>query len=336
MIKFLLKIAFLLLPISSFGTEFKLRFHTFEPNRSSMYTHVFQYLAEKIEKDSEGKIQIQVYPSMTLGGRPHDLFAQVNDGVVDFAMVMINLTPGRFPKTETIELPLIFSDAPSSSKAMHEFIVENTVEEFGSVIPLGFGVTGPSIINIRSNENSIFGKKLRISSRVTGNLVKKQGGVPIGMAITEVALALQKGVLDGVITSMEGAGIATSYEFAKNIIYMPDNKSINTATFALLMNKNSFNKLPKELQDIILKNSGIQLSERIGMAQELGDKRVTDLALKSGAKINILSREEFKSWELAAKEVEEEWIKDKEKAGIKDARELIEKLKAKTNKYSKK
>jgi TRAP-type C4-dicarboxylate transport system substrate-binding protein len=327
--KFLLSLFVFLIPVVSYAAEFKLKFHTFEPNRSSMNTNLFYPLAQKIEKESNGRIQIQMFPSMTLGGRPADLYSQVTDGVVDFALVMINLTPGRFPRTEAIELPLIFSNAPSSSKAMHEFITENTIEEFSSVVPLAFGVTGPSILNLKSNDTSVVGKKIRISSRVTSSLLRKQQGVPIPMPITEVGQGLQKGVLDGVITSMEGAGIATSYEFAKHIIYMPDNKSINTATFAFVMNRQSFNKLPKDLQDVILKNSGIKLSEQIGLAQQTGDGIVKKRAVEAGAKFTVLSDQEFKSWETSAKEIEDEWIKDKEAAGVKNPKELIEKLKAK-------
>jgi TRAP-type C4-dicarboxylate transport system substrate-binding protein len=336
MIKYVLSLVICIFPILTVAAEFKFKLHTFEPNRSSMYNNVFEPFAEKVSKDSNGRIAIQLYPYMTIGGRPADLFSQVSDGVVDFAMIMINLTPGRFLKTETVELPLIFSNAPASSKAMHEFIMENTVEEFNTVIPLGFGVTGPSILNMKSDGNSVIGKKIRISSKVTGNLLRKQQGVPIGMAITEVGPSLQKGVLDGVITSMEGAGIATSYEFAKHIIYMPDNKSINTAAFALVMNKQSFNKLPKDLQEVILKNSGITLSEKIGTAQHLGDERIKERAVSTGAKFTVLSREEFKSWEKSAKEVEEEWIKDKESAGVNNPKMLIDKLKSKVKKYDKK
>lgn len=335
MIKFLSTLVIFLFPIISSAAEFKFIFHTFEPNRSSMYVNVFQKFVEEIEEESKGRIKIELYPSMTLGGRPHDLFWQAKDGVVDFAMVMINLTPGLFPKTEITELPLILSYAPGSSRAIHEFILENSIEEFDAVVPLAFGVSGPTIINIRTNVNSIAGKKLRVSSRHTSNLIRKQQGIPVGMPITDVSMSLARGIIDGVVTSWEGAGISMSYESAKHVIYMPKNKSISPSVFALVMNKNTFNNLPKDLQDIFLKKSGIELSEKIGIAQELGGERIKNIAISKGITTYTLSEKEYESWKNSAIKVQEEWIEQKEKSGITNARYLLNTFKEKVERHIK-
>ena len=51
--------------------------------------------ARKVETDSGGRIRIDIFPSMQLGGAPTQLFDQARDGVVDIAWTMPGAMPGR-------------------------------------------------------------------------------------------------------------------------------------------------------------------------------------------------------------------------------------------------
>ena len=39
--------------------------------------------AKKIEEQSNGKIKIEIFPSMTMGGKPPELYRQLRDGAAD-------------------------------------------------------------------------------------------------------------------------------------------------------------------------------------------------------------------------------------------------------------
>src|SRR5262245_40425097 len=85
--------------------EVTLRVHSFLPPVANPMKHFVTPWAEKIEKDSKGRIKVQVFPSMQLGGKAEQLLTQVRDGVVDVAWALPGFTPGVMPKLEIFELP---------------------------------------------------------------------------------------------------------------------------------------------------------------------------------------------------------------------------------------
>ena len=72
--------------------------------------------AEKIEKESGGRIKIEIYPAMQLGGKPPALFDQIRDGVIDGGWAIPAYTPGRFPGSEAFELPFMTSMSAEASR----------------------------------------------------------------------------------------------------------------------------------------------------------------------------------------------------------------------------
>ena len=79
----------------------------------------FDVWADGIEEASEGRIAIQRYPAMQLGGAPPQLIDQVVDGTVDIVWTLPGYTPNRFPRTEVFELPFMMAEgnAEATSRA---------------------------------------------------------------------------------------------------------------------------------------------------------------------------------------------------------------------------
>src|SRR5262245_17703461 len=96
--------------------------------------------AEKIEKESNERIEVQIYPSMQLGGAPPQLFDQVKDGVVDLIWTLPGYTAGRFPLVEVFELPFMMQDPEGTSRAVWEYVQQYDQAEFKDVKPLAFHV----------------------------------------------------------------------------------------------------------------------------------------------------------------------------------------------------
>ena len=68
---------------SALAEEYKFKFHHFLGANSFWQTEILQPWVDNIEKNSNGRISIEIFPSMTLGGRPPELVQQARDGVVD-------------------------------------------------------------------------------------------------------------------------------------------------------------------------------------------------------------------------------------------------------------
>ena len=103
----------------SFAADVTLKLHQMLPPQATIPAKVLQPWADKIKADSGGRIEVELYPAMQLGGKPADLVDQVKDGVVDLTWTLFGYTPGRFPKSEAFELPFMVTTAEATSLAFH-------------------------------------------------------------------------------------------------------------------------------------------------------------------------------------------------------------------------
>src|SRR6202451_636320 len=111
--------------------QYALKLHHAFSSVSSAHDKFLAPWARQVEAQSGGRIRIDLFPSMQLGGAPADLFDQARDGVIDLAWAQPSNTPGRFPKIEAFELPFVPSSrALVSSKAVEDYARANLVHEF--------------------------------------------------------------------------------------------------------------------------------------------------------------------------------------------------------------
>src|SRR5688572_30457352 len=73
-----------------------LRLHHFLSPVSNGHVRFLTPWAKKIESESDGRIRIEIFPSMQLGGTPPRLYDQARDGVADIVWALPGNTPGRF------------------------------------------------------------------------------------------------------------------------------------------------------------------------------------------------------------------------------------------------
>ena len=102
--------------------EVTLRVHTFMPPVANPAKHFLLPWAEKINKESNGRIKVQVFTAMQLGGNPAQLMQQVRDGVVDIIWTLPGFTPGVMVKDEVFELPFLHRNTKSTVLALQDFI----------------------------------------------------------------------------------------------------------------------------------------------------------------------------------------------------------------------
>ena len=87
--------------------EVRLKAHHMLPPVAPGHTMMLAPWVEKVQADSGGRLQIDIYPSMHLGGQAPALIDQAYDGIVDIAWTLPGYTPGRFPRIEVFELPFL-------------------------------------------------------------------------------------------------------------------------------------------------------------------------------------------------------------------------------------
>ncbi len=317
--------------------DITLRFHQMLPPQAVIPSKAIKPWAEKVEKDSGGKIKVQRFDAMALGGKPPELFDQAKDGVVDIIWTVLGYTPGRFPKAEVFELPFSTGNAEAGSKAFQEYVEKHAMDEFKDVKLIAVHIHGPGLIHSKdpvTKLEDLKGMKVRGGSRVINIMLEQLGATPVGMPVPAVGEALSKGVISATTIPWEVVPALKVQQIVKNHTGFAGAKGLYTQTFAVAMNKAAYDKLPPELKKVIDANSGQVAAAMFGRAMDEGDKGGLELATKAGNRIVNLDAAETARWQKAAAGVRDAWFKEVAAKGI-DGPKLAAEAEALINKHSK-
>jgi TRAP-type C4-dicarboxylate transport system substrate-binding protein len=319
------------------AADVTLRFHQMLPPQATIPNLAIKPWAEKVEKESGGRIKVQLFPSMQLGGKPPELYDQVKDGVIDLTWTVLGYTPGRFPKTEAFELPFTTGLAEPASKAFQEYVQKNAMDEFKDVHLIAVHVHGPGLFHSLTpitKLEDLKGMKVRGGSRVINIMLEQLGATPVGMPVPAVGEALSKGVITATTIPWEVVPALKVQQIAKNSTGFSGTKGLYTQTFAVAMNKAAYDKLPPDLKKVIDANSGMFAAAMFGRAMDEGDKAGLAIAQKAGNNIITLSPEETARWQRAAAGTRAIWYKEVAEKGL-DGPKLAAEAQALVEKYSK-
>ncbi len=322
---------------SASAQEIELKLHHFLPAPATVPSQFLEPWARKVEKDSRGRIKIDLFPSMQLGGSPPALIDQAREGVVDIVWTLPGYTPGRFPKTEVFELPFMPTNGEQSSKAFWEYYEKHLVDEYSDFKILAAWVHGPGLLHVKGDGvrklEDMKGLKLRGPTRIINQLLSTLGAVPIGMPVPAVPEALSKGVIDGTVIPWEVTKTLRVAELVNTHTQFSGDRALYTATFVLAMNRARYDALPDDLKAVIDANSGLAASGEAGRVMDAGDAPARKVAEDRKNDIVTLDEAETARWREAAKSVEAAWIAEMTAKGI-DAATLVQDAKDLVAKHS--
>lgn len=318
------------LATSAQAQEVTLRLHQFLPAQANVPAHILDVWADKVEADSNGRIKIDRFPSMQLGGTPPQLIDQAIDGVADIIWTVAGYTPGRFPQLEVFELPFLSPDAEATSRAFWELAEERMMDtDFAAFKPLGLWVHGPGVIHTNrpiTDVSDLRGLKLRAPTRTTTTLFTELGATAVGMPVPAVPEALSKGVIDGAVIPWEVVPALKVQELVSNHTEFPG-EALYTTAFIMAMNPTAYDALPADLQAVIDDNSGLEFSAFAGRTMQEYDAPGRGLAEAEENNIITLSPEQVAAWRAASQPTIANWIADADAAGI-DGTGLYERAQA--------
>lgn len=314
--------------------EVTLKMHQFLPPQANVPRLILEPWAKRVEEASGGKLKIQHFPSMQLGGKPPELADQVKDGVADIVWTVLGYTPGRFPQSEAFELPFTMTNAEDTSRAFWKYAEANMLDkDFADYKIIAVHVHGPGLIHSKGPIKAVKelnGVKLRAPTRLTNKLFSQLGATPVGMPVPAVPEALSKGVVDATVIPWEVTGALKVPELVKNHTEFGD-ASLYTTTFMFAMNKKKYDSLPDDLKAVIDAHSGEDVSALFGKLMQEADGPARKAAADAGNNIISLTAEEVQGWRDAAAGIEAEWIAEMDglgfdgKALVAQSKELIKK-----------
>lgn len=313
---------------TAFAQEVTLRFQHFVSPKSANPKHFMQPWADKIEADSNGRIKVELYPFMQLGGKAPSQYDLIRDGVIDGGWVIPGYQPGRFPEVEAMEMPFMTTKSgEEASAAAWQFTQKHLMDDFRDVHLIAAHMHGRGLVHKKGAAPIVLedfdGLRLRGPSRPATLLLKKMGAVPVGMPVPAFPEALSKGILDGGVITWEMSPSLKLNELTDSHTDVAGDKSLYNLFFIWAMNPAKYNSLPDDLKAVIDANSGAMASAWAGRAHDIGDVEGRAVMVDDGNQIAVLSQAETARIQALGEEVIADWIADANSKGL-DGEQLIQ------------
>lgn len=256
-------------------------------------TWAFDEFVERINKVSNGEIEIAVYRNSQLGG-DRQTAEGMQIGTIEMGIVGSSVLMSFAPEIGVFDFPFIFKTEEAAYKALDgevgEVVRQKLLEKGLRV--MAYGVNGYrhvtnsrnpvykpedlSGIKIRTMENPIFVESFRML-----------GANPTPMSFSELYTALQQHTVDAQENPILLIATSNLYEVQKYI----SKTGHAYAVAPLVMSERYFQSLPKDIQDLMLKETKVFEARQRELMRE-NEAKFEDEMRKAGVEINELTGEQ--------------------------------------------
>jgi tripartite ATP-independent transporter DctP family solute receptor len=218
-----------------------------------------QRMGKKLEAQTNGRISIQMYPSMQLGGEK-EMIEQAQVGALQIARISVGAMGPVVDDLNVFNLPFVFRDEAHMRKVIDGPIGQELLERVSSspqsrLIVLGWMDAGTR--NVYANKPATKPAELKgMKIRMMGNplfveTMNAMGGNGVAMGFNELYSALQTGVVDGAENNPPTLLAQNHYQVSK--IYSLTGHLIIPEIF--VFSKRTWETLSKEDQALLRKVS---------------------------------------------------------------------------------
>ncbi len=261
----------------AFSQEYLIKVATIAPDGST-WTNVLREYDAQIRKESNGRLGFKIYAG-GVAGDEIDVLKKIRIGQYH-AGGFTGVGIGEIaPNLRILDSPFLFKSYDEVDYIYQKFNDEFEKEiEKGGFVLLGWAEVG---FVYTFTKTPIYGvddlKKLKMwawqGDPIADVAYKIIGVTPVPLSITEVFTSLQTGLIDGVYGSPL-AVLAT--QWFTRVKYM-HNVPLSNASGALLISKRYFDSLPKDLQEILLRNGRKYMRKLVELTREENKKAIETL-----------------------------------------------------------
>lgn len=302
------------------AAEVTLTLHHFLGPSSATHAAFLQPWADRVVARSNGRIAVEIFPSMSMGGKPPELYRQVRDGAADIVWTLIGYTPGVFPRSEVFELPTVHRGSALATNRAIQDTFDLVADDFRDLKPLLVHVHSGNAIHTRDRMigrvGDLKGLKLRTPSRTGAWLIESWGAEPVGMPVPALPEALSKGAVDGALVPFEILLPLKLHELTRYSVEGEDGSRFGTSVFLFAMNKERYAGLPADLRKVIDAHSQGAIAAEFGRVWDEVEAPGMNAQRESGGTIIRLSAEAKAEFDERGKRVERRWIEEAASKGF--------------------
>lgn len=235
---------------ASAGTEMTLKLAT-DAALDYPTTQAISMFADLVEKNSEGRISIEIYPSSLLGDEV-SYMEQLQIGTVDLAKLSIGTLNGLYTDLQVFNLPFMFKNSDEMWKVLESDIGDRVLNGLNDYGIQGIGFTDNGNRNFYTTKPietiaDFEGMTIRVQqNNMMIGMVECLGANAVNVSANEVYSALQTGVCSGGENNVNTILTESYYEVAPYVTL----DSHTTGMDVICMNLDLWNSLSAEDQAI--------------------------------------------------------------------------------------
>lgn len=316
--------------------KIKLKFATYFPGTSPIYTDFTEPWMEKVTELTGGKVEFDYYPSEQLG-KAQDLLSLTKNGVTDISIFPANYYADHMPYSHMLAgLPNLGETSGQGTKAYNELVKENETlleEDYlkNGVRPIITHVSTPYELWTTGLEIKVpadlKGKKIKTAGGIANEFFEYIGAVPVTISHSETYEALEKKVID--VASYYAMAIKSSG--TDELLKYGIEPHTGTVIQSITINENVWQKLPDDVKDAMIK-AGESIIEPIGEVYARETAKFNEEFIAKGGVIAELTEEERAQWEKAMDEFTAKWL-DSHSSDNHSYEEILNAYKEKLEKY---
>jgi TRAP-type C4-dicarboxylate transport system substrate-binding protein len=272
-----------------------------------------EHWKQEVEKRTEGKVEINTFPGGTLLGAKN-MLRGVTQGQADIGNLCMAYQPGAFPLTSVMELPLRFRSSRTASLVLWELVQKYQPQAFDRVKVLAVFTSPPSSLMTREPVRSpadLKGMELRASGSAS-DILDRLGATPVSMPMSDTPEALQKGMIEGLLSSLE---VMKDLNFAQYCPYVTIG-NFQVYPFAVVMNKDRWQELPADVREVLL-DMGREQAEWTGeYVDDHVDEALEYSRTEHGVTVLEFSRKERRNIQEEIRPLIGEWKEKARKKGL--------------------
>lgn len=255
---------------------------------------------ELVEKNTKGRVKVEVYPNSTLYKDKEELEALQLGAVQMLAPSLAKFGPLGAREFEVFDLPYIFPSKDVLYRVTEGPIGKGMLKKLESkgITGLAFWDNGFKVMSANKplhSPSDMKGQKMRIqASKVLDAQMRALGANPQVMAFSEVYQALQTGVVDGTENPPSNLYTQKMHEVQKHVTMTKH----GYLGYAVIVNKKFWDGLPTDIRTELEAAMKDSTKYANAIAQQENDKAIA--AVKASGKTTV--------YELNAKE-QAEWRK---------------------------